>query len=405
MDAFFAQIEVLDNPELKGKPVVVGGLSKRGVVAACTYEARVYGVHSAMPMTQATRILKDGVFISGRYERYAEVSEEFRKILYQFTPLVETVALDEAFLDVTGSHKLFGSSVEIGHLIVKKVESEMNMNVSVGVASSKLLAKLASRFAKPKVDRAKKKVLEGVKVFEIPKGEEVTFLQPLAPRLLWGVGPKSAEKLDSLGITKISTLQEQDLAFLIKKFGVNHGHWLYNSARGIDERQVEVLKEQKSISKERTFIDDIFSHEELIDRLKPLVTSAIRKMRQENLMAKTVVLNVRMANLERISRRKTLDNLTNDENEVLDTLREIIINIDVSSGVRLVGLSLASLVESAQNEIQESLFENIGTKIESRDQLNETLDGLKNKFGESIVMKASRLREDKRPELGGSRWG
>ena len=244
MDAFYASVEQLDNPELKGKPVIVGGRSMRGVVSAASYEARKYKIHSAMPVAQAKKLCPHGVFLPVRMKRYKEISNRVFSIFQKYTPLVEPLSLDEAFLDVTASSKLFGTAENIAEQIRKQVFKEIGLTISAGVASSKLVAKIASDIDKP----------DGLTI--VPAGYETEFLAPLPIKRLWGVGKKTQEALTLLGVHTIGDIAGISLDLLEQKFG-KHGKSLHYAAQGLDNRDVETEHETKSVGHEFTFDADL----------------------------------------------------------------------------------------------------------------------------------------------------
>jgi nucleotidyltransferase/DNA polymerase involved in DNA repair len=256
MDSFFASVEVLDDPSLAGKPVIVGGSGSRGVVASCTYEARAYGIHSAMPSVHARRLCPHAIFVAGRYDRYAQTSEQLHSILRRFTPLVEGIGLDEAFLDVSGARRLLGSASEIAWSIRSAVRHEMSLACCVGVARTKLLAKLASRAAKPKATAASVEPGHGVVV--VRPDEEISFLRPLPIRALWGVGPATAARLAELGVVTVGDLVKIPDQTVQRVLGASNGRHLCALARGEDDRAVEPDRGVKSVGHEETFAVDLY---------------------------------------------------------------------------------------------------------------------------------------------------
>jgi DNA polymerase IV len=255
MDAFFAAVELLDHPELAGKPVIVGGTGRRGVVASCTYEARQFGVRSAMPMFRARDLCPHGVYLDGRHERYGEVSQQLHEVFASVTPLVEPIGLDEAFLDVTGSRRLLGTPVEIAHALRNRIADELSLRCSVGIGRSKLIAKLASEAAKPRVSRAAVEVGSGVHF--VAPDDELDFLHPLPIEALWGVGPATSKRLHALGIKTVGEIASVGEAVLVRQLGRAHGQHLSALARGLDPSPVVAGRAAKSIGHEQTFPTDV----------------------------------------------------------------------------------------------------------------------------------------------------
>ncbi|MHB0956877.1 MAG: DNA polymerase IV [Pirellulaceae bacterium] len=304
MDAFYASVEERDRPELVGHPVIVGGSpEKRGVVAAANYVARQYGVHSAMPAVTAKRLCPQGIFLPARIDYYAEVSCQIRGIFDRFTPLVEPLSLDEAFLDVTGSEQLFGSAAEIGRQIKQAVRDETQLIVSVGLAPNKFLAKIASDFRKP----------DGFVVVEPDQIHQ--FLDPLPVERLWGVGRQGSKVFERLGIRTVGQLGQWPLATLTSHFG-SHGEHLWQLAQGIDDRTVVPEREAKSISHETTFEHDVDDQEVLRAWLLDLTEQVAWRIRRYRLRGKVVHLKVRFADFSTITRSQTLSEPTDITDEL-----------------------------------------------------------------------------------------
>ncbi|MFN3466896.1 MAG: DNA polymerase IV, partial [Candidatus Brocadiales bacterium] len=346
MDAFFASVEELDNPAIRGKAVIVGGgLKGRGVVSSASYEARKYGVKSAMPIFKAKKLCPHGIFLEGHMERYAEVSLQLMHILKDFTPLVEPVSVDEAFLEVTETEKNFAGAVEVGRQIKKRIKEEMGLTASVGVATNKFLAKVASGLKKPDgfmviIEEEKEKILKDLPVSEI-----------------LGVGKVTERALKEMGIHTIGQLWPISLAELVEKFG-RFGRSLYYLSRGIDDSPVVTEWEPKSVGRSSTFERDIKDLRVIRRQLYDLAEDTVRQLREMNRRAKTITIKARYSNFQTITRSITIEAPT----DLLSTiwryadmlLRE---RVDLRDrAVRLVGISLSSLVQAPAVE-QLHLFE------------------------------------------------
>jgi DNA polymerase-4 len=343
MDSFFASVEVLDDPSLVGKPVIVGGSGPRGVVAACTYEARRYGIHSAMPSSIARRRCPDAVFIDGRFHRYIEESQRLHGILSSFTPLVEGISLDEAFLDVTGGVHLFGDGTGIGRVIRSRVLEEMGLPCSVGVGRSKLISKLASKVAKPRASR--EGIEPGPGVVEVRTEDELNFLHPMPVRALWGIGPVTEKRLAALGVTTIGELAAVPSDALERYLGVAAGRHLSELARGIDERPVEPEQEAKSIGHEETFTTDLWDRDDLHRRLHRMVDASATALRGADRAARTVTVKLRFGDFTQITRSHTLDGPVDATAAIAAVAGALLDAVDLAKGVRLLGVSLSGLSE------------------------------------------------------------
>jgi DNA polymerase-4 len=341
MDCFFAAVEVLDNPSLTGLPVIVGGTGSRGVVASCSYEARVTGIRSAMPMGEARRRCPTAVILPGRHDRYSEVSRDLHKVFATFTPVIEPISIDEAFLDVSGSHRIFGSSETIGHEIRSSVRQSLQLDCSVGVARSKLIAKLASRAAKPIVTKSGTRPGPGVIV--VTQADELTFLQPRPVRDLWGVGPRTAERLARFGVSTIGDVARLDEASLVRILGRASGTQLHALAWARDDRPVVASQPAKSISHEETFATDRNDAEFLRRELVRLSDSVASRLRASGVIGRTVTLKVRFADFATITRSHSLPGPLMSGAEIARVSAALLGGVDVSGGVRLIGVSVTSL--------------------------------------------------------------
>jgi DNA polymerase-4 len=345
MDSFFASVEVLDDPSLAGKPVIVGGSGPRGVVAACTYEARRYGVHSAMPSSVARRRCPDAVFLDGRFHRYIEESQRLHGILSSFTPLVEGISLDEAFLDVTGGVHLFGDGTAIGREIRSRVLKQMGLPCSVGVGRSKLMAKLASKAAKPRASR--EGIEPGPGVVEVRAEDELTFLHPLPVRALWGIGPVTEKRLLALGVTTVGELAAVASDALERYLGIAAGRHLSELARGIDDRPVEAEQEAKSIGHEETFTTYQWDRDDLQRRLHRMVDASATALRGADRATRTVTVKLRFGDFTQITRSHTLDGPVDATPAIAAVAGALLDGVDLAKGVRLLGVSLSGLSDPA----------------------------------------------------------
>jgi DNA polymerase IV len=374
MDAFYASVEQRDNPEIRGKPVVVGGSPQsRGVASTCSYEARKYGIRSAMPLAEAYRRCPHAIFVPVNGRKYREVSLQINKIFHDYTPIVEPLSLDEAFLDVTGSTRLFGSAENIAKEIKARIQKELELTASVGLACNKFLAKIASDLKKP----------NGLVVVAPDKIQQ--FLDPLPVERIWGVGVKTAERLHGLNIRCVRELRQLEVEYLERLFGIG-GNQLYHLARGIDERPVEIERGVKSIGREITFSEDIRDREALATFLLELTVDVGRKLRKEALKAKTINLKLRFKDFSTITRARTLDSLTNLDEDIFASSSELLQEVVLKDSVRLIGVSVSNL--SDQEDSQLSLF---AEPKQEKENLTKAVDQLKERFGEKSIIRARLL--------------
>lgn len=344
MDAFFASVEVLDDPTLAGLPVIVGGSGTRGVVAACTYEARRFGVHSAMPSSVARRLCPDAVFVDGRFHRYVEESRKLHAIFHSVTPLVEGISLDEAFLDVTGSRQLLGDGPTIAATIRRRVADELHLDCSVGIGRSKLMAKLASKVAKPSASPAG--ITPGAGVVVVPADGELAFLHPLPVRALWGVGPVTGRRLESLGILTVGDVASLPDGALQRYLGTAQGTHLAELARGYDPRPVVPEQEAKSIGHEETFPSDLWDRDDLHGHLLRMVDASAAALRRSELAARTITIKVRFADFSMITRSHSLASPIDASPAVGAVATALLDSVQLDQGVRLLGVSLSGFGET-----------------------------------------------------------
>ncbi|HBW34355.1 DNA polymerase IV [Desulfosporosinus sp. BICA1-9] len=374
MDAFYASVEQRDDHCLLGKPVVVGGrLNSRGVVSAASYEARKFGIHSAMPLAEAARRCPFAVFLPVNGEKYREVSLQIRQIFLTYTPMVEPLSLDEAFLDVTGSTSLFGPADTIALTIKQRIQQELNLTASVGLACNKFLAKLASDLKKP----------DGFVVVRPDRIQE--FLDPLPVERIWGVGEKTAEQLHSYNVKTVRDLRRLELGNLTRLFGTS-GSQLYHLAKGIDDRPVESDRVVKSIGRETTFAADIADIEVLETTLLDLAVDVGRSLRKENLRGKTITLKVRYDDFRTLTRSRTLPRATDLEDVIYQEACSLLREVSLKQPLRLIGVTLHNLTDQIENQL--SLFEE---SQQERENLTKVLDLVKEKYGEKIITRARLL--------------
>ena len=374
LDAFYASVEVLDDPSLRGKPVIVGGgPNERGVVSAASYEARTYGVQSAMPLRTAARRCPDGVFLPGRPDRYRELSEQVMGIFASYTPLVEPISLDEAFLDVSASAAAFGDGETIARQIKQRVLAEAGLVVSVGVATNKLCAKVASDLRKPDA------------LVVVPPGEEAAFLAPLPIRRLWGVGPQAQAALADYGVTTIGQLAALPPATLHRRFG-RHGTDLAARARGVDDAPVQPFHAPKSVGHEHTFGTDTRDRTRLEATLLDLAESVGSRLRHHDLAAGAVQLKLRYEGFETLTRQAPLPRQAREAAPLyaaaVALLRRTLVE---GRAVRLIGLTAISLTDAQQL----TLFD----APERTDRLTHSIDVVRERFGDRAITRARLLTD------------
>jgi len=379
MDAFYPSVEILDNPALRGKPVIVGGGKERGVVSSASYEARRFGVHSAQPVAKAKRLCPDGVFLPVRMSRYQEISKQVFEIFCRFTPLVEPLSIDEAFLDVTGSIRLFGQPEDIAKQIKQIVLTETGLTVSAGVAPSKFVAKIASDIDKP----------DGLTVVH-PDGVR-DFLDPLPVKKMWGVGKVTQLSLSHLNIHTFRELRQTPVKVLEKKIG-KHGVKIHLLAMGIDERDVIPEHDVKSIGHEQTFSQDIISLNPAQKELLALSNKVARRMRHKGLKGKTITLKVKYFDFVQITRSATLPKSIDDGFELYSVACRLLKKTEITKKpIRLLGISLSQLSFSGIGT-QLSLFDQ-DPSSQKRQRLNIALDSLYEKFGDKSVVPGTLLKD------------
>jgi DNA polymerase-4 len=376
MDAFYAAVEQRDNPSLRDKPVIVGGQpGSRGVVATCSYEARKFGIRSAMPLARAYHLCPQAVFLPVDMKHYREASRQVFTILEQYTPLVEPLSIDEAFLDVAGCLSLFGSVENIARQIKQQVHRETGLTISIGISYNKFLAKLATDLGKP----------DGLKT--IRRSEVTEILSPLPVSRLWGAGPKTCQSLARLGITTIGQLRETKVEVLKNHLGTS-GIILWQLAHGQDPRPVEPQREIKSMGKETTFPHDTDDYEYLEQVILEFSRTVARRLRQARMEARTITLKIRYHDFQTITRSRTLETPTSSDTVIYQTATDLLHKLDRSRGsIRLIGVSATNL-QNASSWQQGSLF---ATTTSQQKQLEKVLDQINDRFGENTITRASLL--------------
>ena len=379
MDAFFASVEQRDHEEYRGKPVIIGGLGPRGVVSTASYEARKFGVHSAMPMVTARRRCPDAIFLPGDHAKYSAVSRQIFSVLARFSPVIEQLSIDEGFLDLTGMERLMADPRAYGEEIKRAVREETGLTASVGVAPNKFLAKLASDMEKP----------DGLVVIRPEEAERV--LAPLPVSRIFGVGKKTEARLSALGFKTIGQLAAADRSRLARALGDRMAAQLIALAHGLDDRPVEPTRAAQSIGREETFDEDIHSREEAERVLLSLSEEVGWRLRREGLSARTVTLKLRFAPFDTYTRQQTFPDPVSFDEDIFSAARALVRAFPVppGAGIRLLGVSVGGLTEEGEL----SLFDD----HEKKEKLYNAIDKIKGKFGEAILTRASltKPKEDK----------
>jgi DNA polymerase-4 len=381
MDAFYASVEQRDNPELRGKPVIVGGTGPRGVVTAASYEARKFGVRSAMPAFEARRLCPEGIFVRGEMKRYSRESKQIFEIFRRYSPKVQGLSLDEAFLDLTGTERLMGSPREIATRLRAEVRETRQLAVSVGIAPVKMVAKIASDLCKP----------DGL--LEVPHGGVRDFLDPLPIGRIWGVGPVAEARLHAMGFQKVGDLARIDPRRLESALG-SWGLDVARLARGEEHSEVEPYRDPRSYSEENTFEGDVIDRTVLESAIVTHAESVARRLRTDRFRARTVILKLKTAHRHSagprgypiITRRMTLPEATDDGETLSKSAIELLTRSGLSVPVRLLGVGVANIVPQSPGQL--SLFEP-GERRARRDRLNRALDEISQRFGRKALTRGS----------------
>lgn len=377
LDAFYASVEVLKDPSLRGKPVIVGGTGARGVVASASYEARAFGVRSAMPAVRARRLCPDAVFLPSDFEAYHAHSNRFREVLLSFTPLVEPISLDEAFLDVGGATRLFGPPAMIAEKIRAGVAAEVGVTCSVGIAPVKYLAKLASEACKP----------DGMLV--VPADGVHAFLEPMPVRQMWGVGEKTGETLSRMGIRTVGDLGRTPEAVLERLLGEASARHLSALARGVDDRDVLAYESPKSVSHEETFERDLDADEDILRELLHLSGRVAARLREDGYRTRTVVLKARLANFTTLTRSRTLPDPTDIGADLYRTVGELYRALPGERRrIRLLGVAATGLVPAGAEQLAM-------LRGERWSDVERALDRIERRFGRGAARPASLIDRDR----------
>jgi DNA polymerase IV len=412
MDAFFASVEVLDDPTLAGKPVIVGGAGWRGVVASCTYEARAYGVHSAMPSVRARQLCPHAIFVSGRHSRYAEVSGQLHKVLHDVTPMVEPIGLDEAFMDVAGALRLLGPPDVIAHGLRDRVRDELRLGCSVGIGRSKMIAKLASRAAKPRATR--EGLQSGPGVFLVDEAHELEFLHAHDIEALWGVGPATAKRLHDIGVRTVGDVAALPFDAVVRRLGKASGAHLAALARGEDPDPVTPDRQAKSIGHEETFSHDLVDPDELERHALRMAESVATMLRGTYTSARTITVKVKFKDFSLQTRSHTLGRPIATGGAVGQVAAALLAGIDPGEGVRLLGVSVSGLVPGGADQLSFDLGdgrsegEQGATSMEqSWQDVTAAVDAIRTRFGRTAVGSAGRVTDEgvQVPARRESPWG
>lgn len=416
MDAFFVSVELLRNEHLRNTPVVVGGTGRRGVVAAASYEARAYGIHSALPTAIAKQRCPQATFLAGDHQHYHEVSERVMEIFSRYSPVVEPLSLDEAFLDIGGTAHLFGGPQALAEDLRARVLSQEHLHCSVGVAPNKFLAKLASEAAKPTVSR--RGPLPGPGVVIVQPDEIEAFLRPLGVGELWGVGKTTQAKLERIGVVTVGDLADTDVAVLERSIGVATGQHLFALAHGIDDRPVVKSRAPKSISHEMTYADDVYDRAHLERDLLKLSDDVAVRLRSQSGGARRVVLKIRFGDFRTWTRQQTVSNPKGivSRRQIAGIAKTLLDTIDISDGIRLIGVGVCEFGADGDRErpVQLSLAGFGADGDEARvdaderqewDLADDAIAEIRARFGDEAIGPASLLSGQNRARIPKQPWG
>ncbi len=404
LDAFFASVEILDDPSLAGRPVCVGGMAERGVIASASYEARRYGVRSAMPSMVARRLCPDLIILPGRFDRYEVYSRQFHEIIRDLTPDVEPLGLDEAFCDLRSLRRLSVRPLEAATRLRERIGDELGLLSGVGLGRNKLFAKLASKESKPRIVEGQ--LVDGPGVVWVSPALESRWLEAMPVRALWGVGPATASKLQRLGLNWVRDLAHVDEATLARHVGSSMAASLAAYAKGEDFRDVVVDRDVKSVGHDQTFARSLESLRELSDAAKIHAGVVARALRSQGRVARTITVVLRFDDLTSISRSQTLPFGIDDEAALLAVTEALLSSVELRQSVRLLGVHASSFLERSQNQVQLS-FDLVADSSDARERaarisldrqlgheaLRDALDEIRRRFGRTSVGSVSELRD------------
>jgi len=375
MDAFYASVEQLDNPELKGKCIIVGGTSKRGVVSAASYEARKFGVHSAMPMYQAKQKCPEGIFLFPRIDRYKEVSKKIMSLLNDFSPLIETVSIDEAYVDITGCETIYGEPEEIGLQIKKKIKESVNLTCSIGIAPNKFLAKIASDMDKP----------DGLTIIMPDKVQH--FIESLPLLKVPGVGRTSFKHLEQIGIQRLGDVKKYPEKMLLKRLG-KFGQRLIELSKGIDNSHVEPYTKRKSVSREDTLPEDTRDKNLLNKYLLKQAEKVGRDLRKLCMRGRTITIKIKYADFKQVTRSTTIDVPTQSSKAIYLETKRLLSAYKILKRVRLIGVGVSGFVSDAL-PLQMNLFNDNKKKYSIWEKVDRAVDTITKKYGENVIKRAT----------------
>ncbi|MEZ5180410.1 MAG: DNA polymerase IV [Acidimicrobiales bacterium] len=406
MDAFFVSVELLRHPELRGRPVVVGGSGRRGVVAAASYEARAFGVHSAMPSARARQRCPHATFLPGDHAHYGAVSARVMEVFRSYTPLVEPISLDEAFLDVRGARRLFGPPTQIAAAIREEIRQREGLTCSVGIAPVKFLAKLASEAAKPTASPSGP--VPGPGVVEVVPGGELEFLHPLPVQALWGVGPATLARLERLGVRTVGDLAAVPVEALTAAVGRASGAHLHALAQAIDPRAVEPERAARSISHEETYPHDLRDRDDLAAELVRLGDAVGSRLREAGLAGRTVTLKLRFGDFTTITRSTTEATPVDSGRRLARIARRLLDDVDVGPGVRLLGVAVSQFGVGAGEQLSlDALLAPVDDGAHRWDHAEEAIDAVRARFGPASLAPARLAGTDgvRVVRRGQQQWG